>query len=288
MCQKLIKILLLISILSSGPPALALSKITFLLSWNLKPYWDFVAGFRSQNLFKDETLVLKEENFWLTDHLKKAEYIVAVGHRAFEEIAQLSPQAPIFVALVVAPELLPLKSNLNLRGGLYLRLPPEIFLPLLKRQLYEFFGRSFTIGIPFSSPENEIFVKRVIIQAEKQNLKIIPLDLRKGPLVLQKSWDQIEVLYLIPDPFLESEEAIANFLKKAVLNNKIVVGYNRFFLKKGALIAFIIDYKEAGRKSAQILSSCLKENAFCGWHPAPFKVKINKKLLNFYRSIFSH
>lgn len=261
-------------------------KVTFLLSWNLKPYWNFINGFQEESEFEEEILLL-ENNFWVDNQLKSAKYIIPLGHKAYNKVLSISPSCPIFVALIVAPEMIKKTDKIDLRGGIYLRLPPDIFLPIIRQKLQEFFPSLITIGIPFTSYENKYFVKEVSKKAHKWNFKVIPINLKSNK-TLKNFWSKIDVLYLIPDPFLDSEEVIAQIIKKAILQQKIVIGYNKFFLKKGAFLAFIINYKEAGRKCAQILRVCLPKNTFCGWHPAPFKIKINEKLLNFYRTIFLH
>jgi len=260
-----------------------------LLSWNLKPYWDFVEGFEKASSFKTKVFVLEKTNYFNLEEIEKADIIIPVGHRALKFVLKQSHLKPIFATLILAPEFIEDNSlSTNILGGIYLRISPEIFLPILKKELQPIFHKDFLIGIPFSFPENRKFVEKAKKLAISWNIKVIPIPFpSKGTKeTFRKLLNQIDVLYLIPDPFLESEEAIEEIIKEAVLQKKIIVGYNRFFLKKGALLALVIDYSEAGRKSALFLQKCLEKNLSknCGWQFAPFKVLINEKLIPFYKS----
>ncbi len=256
-------------------------KAQLFLSWNLRPYWEFTEGFKKTKLFKTKVNLLPEEkNIW-----GKAQVLVPVGHRAFSWLSERPPK-PLFAALVLHPSLI-LEGNSTaskfILGGLYLRLPPEVVFPLLCRELAPFFeGHPIIFGIPYSSPFNLSFIKEAQALALLWGFKVEPLPLKEGMAVYEKALQRVDVIYFLPDPFLESEEVISHLIKMAVLAGKIVVGYNHFYLEKGALLALLINYQRAGVKAAQLLYQCLKVQK-CGWDYAPFEVAWNEKARRFYQ-----
>ncbi len=252
-----------------------------ILSWNLRPYWEFAEAFEETKLFKVRVDLLPEDPLpW-----PKADVLVPVGHRAYTFLLEKG-QKPLWVALVLHPSLLPRltkSQSLTVLGGLYLRLPPEAVFPLLQEKLAPLLGkREIVFGIPFSSSSNLSFIKESQSLGQIWGFKVVALPLSEGLSAYQDKLRLVDVLYFLPDPFLESEEVISRLIKMAVLSQKIVVGYNRFFLKKGALLALVIDYRAAGYKAARLLLGCLQGQK-CGWEYAPFVLLWNEKAHHYYQ-----
>lgn len=254
----------------------ARTEVVLVLSWDLKPYWEFVEGFQKTDLFQSKVFLVSE---WLGSEGSKA--VVAVGHRALKKVLEkASPSLPIFGALVLHPRLLDCS---RLKGGVYLLLPPEVVWPILRERLKPYFSDTFTVGIPYSTPFNKFLAKKARDTGIFWGIKVKPIPLKEGFSQLEKDLQEVDVLYFLPDPFWESEEVILKIIKMALLRGKIVVGYNRFFLKNGALLAFLIDYTATGAKTARLLKDCLDKN-FCRWEPAEFFVEENQKIKKFFLS----
>lgn len=250
-------------------------KVQLFLSWNLRPYWDFAEGFKKNHHFQAKISLLEEGDIWET-----ARVLVPVGHRALSFLEDQS-QKPLWAALILHPSLIPKRKRLL--GGLYLRLPPEVVLPLIRARLAPLFGeRTLVLGIPYSTEANLSFLKEVQKISLLWGLKVVPLPLAQGLSTYEEALKPVDVIYFLPDPFLESEEVISRLIKMAVMAGKVVVGYNRFFLEKGGLLAFVIDYYRAGIKASRLLYRCLNQGD-CGWHYAPFKLLWNEKALRYYQ-----
>ena len=266
---------LLCWLLLTGFSPAAEFKVQLFLSWNLRPYWDFAAGFKKNRHFQVKTTLLGEEEIW-----EAARVLVPVGHRALSFLEDQS-QKPLWAALILHPSLLPKRKRLL--GGLYLRLPPEVVLPLIKARLAPLFGdRTLVLGIPYSTEENLSFLKEAQELSLLWGLKVVPLPLAQGLSAYEAAMRKVDVIYFLPDPFLESEEVISRLIKMAVVAGKVVVGYNRFFLEKGGLLAFVIDYYRAGTRASRLLYRCLNQGD-CGWYYAPFKLLWNEKALRYYQ-----
>jgi len=249
--------------------------IDLLLSWDLKPYWEFVEGFQKARLFKTHVEILGEK----ADFQAKGKIFVAVGHRALRAIQQKPALYPFFAALILHPSLAGKPAP---RGGVYLLLPPEIIFSSLKRALQSLLKKERVIlGIPYSTPFNQKLIEEAAQKAPQWGFEVIPVSLKEGLWLLNKAVSKIDVLYFWPDPFWESREVIVKVIEQAILQRVIVVGFNNFFLSKGALLAFVIDYRKAGYRAAFLVKDCL-ESSVCYWEPAPFNLKLNEKLKEFY------
>jgi len=272
----MLRALLPLFFLILAPSSLLAQKVELLLSWNLKPYWQFVEGFRETGLFEAEVVVLKEVSGG--GGFRAGEIVVAVGHRALSYV-QKHPPRFFLASLVLHPSLVgePAPS-----GGVFLLLPPEQILPSLREALSPFLGRgTISLAIPYSTTYGRRFVSEAQKLAPLFGFRVLPVPLREGLAPLEEALSRAQVLYLLPDPFWESEELIAQVLEKALRKGCLAVGFNRFFLEKGAFLAFLIDYRLAGELTAHLLKECLTSRD-CSWRPAPFRLKLNKHLKNFY------
>jgi putative ABC transport system substrate-binding protein len=113
------------------------------------------------------------------------------------------------------------------------------------------------------------------------NVDLVPMIVssRKDiPFLLEECWDSIDCVWLIPDRTVISESIAQYIIKQAVLKKVPVVGYNQFFYDSGAAMAFVFDYKDLGRQSAELLSDMLRQKAVESRVPV-FNVWLNKKVL---------
>ena len=258
-----------------GSPLSWAQPIRALLSWNLKPYWDFIEGF--QKFYPLQTPVILTDAFRPLN--KKEETIwLAVGHRAFSKL--YGKVDKIIAGLILSPDYLP--DSKDILCGLYLQIPPDILWPKIKEALpSQYKDQKITLGIPYSSKHNKNYIKQFIDYTQRSEIKIFSQHLSKNwrkefSFLCRKS----DLILFILDPFLNSEETIKTLIKIAFLFKKPTIGYNSFFLKSGASMVFQIDYFRSGEKLAKEIST-LKYNQHCQWIPADFKIIKNKTQFKF-------
>ncbi len=261
--------------------AQAAEEVTLILSARLKPYLEFAEGFRKV-LPEVRVFVLPEDGPLAKDYLEKhPQGAVAVGTKALRFLRPL-PVENIFFALVISPEAAERILPHRHLCGLYLRLPPQITLPLLEELLSQGLGlekKPFIILLPYSSLENLSFVEKAREVGETLGLQVKAVFVdRVSRLRTLLEQEEFDLLYCVPDPLFATEEAISLVLRLALLRGKAACGYNRFFLEKGALVSFVFDYQQVGEEAARRW-----RKGDCGPAPAPFEFVINQKVLDFLR-----
>jgi len=251
-------------------------KATLILSAELKPYLDFAEGFR-ENAEIDQIFILPAHRQKAEIYLSLHPYnLVAVGSKALRFMTEVSFKDPLFYALIVSPEIAHKLLPEHRLCGLYLRLPVTITFPIIQKIMNQTIGikNPVKIFIPYSNTLNTSFA----LEAKKNGKKLgVVVKIQRITNVsslrefIEK--EDFDVLYCIPDPIFSTEEAIALITTWALAQGKAVCGYNRFFINKGALIAFTFDYHLIGKATAQMW-----RQKICNERPAPFQTLINKKI----------
>ncbi len=80
---------------------------------------------------------------------------------------------------------------------------------------------------------------------------------------------------MIPDQTVISESLIRYLVKNSIKQGVGVVGYNRFFLKQGAVASFVINYEQVGVQTARILVEMLAVKS-CKSIPPGFELTIQQ------------
>lgn len=259
--------------------------LTLIISKNIRPYIEAAEGFQA--------LVLRNEQFdtavyFLGDNaesggnlpwhrIEASSSIVAIGPEALNATIQNRYRAndAIFY-MMVSPQ--DIKRNRGDICGVPLNIPPPLQqmkaiserLPSIKR-----------IGLLFDPVYNEVFYRDAVFSAGNIGLEIVPLTVstkKDIPRVLQDGWDRIDALWMIPDHTVISESLVRYIIKKGLLNNCPVIGYNRFFYNAGASVAFVFDYNAIGRQAAQKFID-FRETGKCSVMSAQYRVLINGKVL---------
>jgi putative ABC transport system substrate-binding protein len=138
------------------------------------------------------------------------------------------------------------------------------------------------ILIPFSSKESKEYAQRIFSYAKDFSLKIIPLELKKEDILftLDKIWMDFDLILFIPDPIFSSETVARFLIQQAIIHQKGVIGYNRFFFNEGALLCFLVNFKRTGMETAYLIKEFMK-NRYCASSSAFFEIILNKKVWNF-------
>lgn len=136
------------------------------------------------------------------------------------------------------------------------------------------------IGMIYDPRYNEAFYEAARQAAASMGMRIAPLrvnDRKSIPEVLESSLDAIDCLWMIPDATVISETIIHYVIKTCLLNEKSVIGYNRFFYESGAGLSFVFDYYRLGRQAGQMAAAVLREKA-CERRAPDFEVWLNRRI----------
>jgi putative ABC transport system substrate-binding protein len=99
------------------------------------------------------------------------------------------------------------------------------------------------------------------------------------PAIINSKEFSIDILLIIPDNTLGSTKIVEYVIKESLRRKIPVVGYNSWFAKNGALLSFIIDYRDMGIQTGEIAKRILLQSPAEGIGiSAPEKIKISVNL----------
>ena len=166
--------------------------------------------------------------------------------------------------------------------GVSLNIPPPSFQI---KKITEAFPERKKIGIFFGSKSNQIVIDTFYEEAKKQRVEVVKFPISSAKdisSVINSNQFSVDVLLIIPDEKLGKPgyTKILDYIIKECLRKKIpVVGYNSWFAKNGALLSFIIDYKNVGIQTAEMAKGLLQKNVLDELQiEPPKKIKISVDL----------
>ncbi len=200
---------------------------------------------------------------------------IGVGPRAAKFIwneADLASSLKVYTMVLNPEKVLPKNPSLC---GVSLNIPVQTQV----REIVEALPHARHLGLMFDPAYNASFYFQSKQAASEVGRRITPLMVSSGkeiPAVLQRSLEDIDALWMIPDPtVIISERIIQYIIEQAFLNGKPVIGYNTFFYESGALMNFIFNYGELGEQTGELVLEILKDGVCRRPDPA-FSIWINR------------
>jgi putative ABC transport system substrate-binding protein len=136
------------------------------------------------------------------------------------------------------------------------------------------------IGLVYDPGHNEDFFAQAKREALAFGVEIVPLrveERRNIPQILKSGFALVDGLWMIPDRTVISESIVQYIIKEALLRNKPVIGYNKFFYESGAVLAFVFEYRELGRQAADMAVKILNGTP-CPTRPPRFRTWVNERV----------
>lgn len=253
----------------AGEPELAV-----VVSSHIRPFVQAMNGFRSK---MSEPMVLSyvDSNPELVRHRLlsgRFELVIAIGPAAARMVCKdTSAQARKLYLMVLDPWELLGRSALC---GVHLRISPlQQF-----RMITERMGPGRRVGVLYNPAENGQWIVNASAVAPIAHVSLVPVKVGKREDVSQAFSDAartIDTLLFIPDSTVISEAMVTYLVKNALLKGIAPVGYNRFFLETGSVMAFVIDYEKCGEVGAGVAMDILAGRS-CSMLPPPFEVGWNR------------
>lgn len=256
---------------------------TVLISSRIKPYMEAVNGLKQQ---LESVPGIRTRYLFIKD-ISKADVldtltsrnsvVVAVGPEALLLLNswELDPFIHKFFTMVLDPQRrIALSDDFC---GIFLAITPDEQIPSIKKAL----PWIKKLGILFDPANNSDYVKHACAMAAGLGFEIVPIQAKSQdnvPTALRENWGKINALMLIPDASIISSSLVSLIIKEGISNRIPVVGYNHFFLHNGALMAFVYNYKEIGKQTADMIISVVLFAPSCNQQPAELQIKLNKKL----------
>lgn len=273
-------------ILLSGEPAFP-GVAAVLVSQEIRPYVE--AADRAAETLQGggmtvETILMEtlkaDETHLLEQDIEGNAYdlLLAVGPEAarFAWSRVRAGTCPVVYTMVLDPERVP--DAPAHPCGVSLGIPVEMQMQSITRIL----PSVRRIGLLFDPDHNAGFHQAAERLAAGTGLSVTPIRVsspREIARALGPMWGRIDGLWLVPDRTIISESIVQYIIKQALLNEKPVVGYNRFFHESGAAMSFVFDYGKIGEQAGR-LAMDLARGRECGRTAPIFKTWINTRVLD--------
>ncbi|MCF8083529.1 MAG: hypothetical protein K9M96_10565 [Deltaproteobacteria bacterium] len=262
----------------------ATDRVAIVVSKHIRPYVEAVEGLKSgfsayanivPRVFNLEKLNNQARaGLFEDERVNGFSLFIAVGPEAaasvWKGVGNKGP-AKLYVMVLHPEKLLGEREKLF---GVPLNIPVGTQVEMIHRGL----PSVRQIGLLYDPEHNRAFFRRAADAAAALNLTVVPLRVasKKGiPGALQGRWTDMDALWLIPDRTVISERIVRYLIKDAFLQQRPVIGYNRFFYETGAALAFVFDYRALGRQCAQQALRILSGQS-CRETPPVFHVWVNK------------
>ncbi len=271
--------LLFTLLLMIGAPASiqAKTRIAVVISESIRPYVEAVEGFIGSVEGEVTEYTLKgPQDTRLPAELLDSEWdlVLAIGPYATRLLDRLPDRVPKLYAMVLYPErVVPPGMTLS---GVSLNIPPDFQITAIKDAL----PNIQSLGVLYDPEHSAELVEMLDRSAKDHNVLLKPIRVTSNKEIkdsLGLHLPDLDVLLFIPDPTVISESIVTFAIKEALKHGVPAVGYNRFFLRAGALIALIIDYRKIGEQAGELALQILREGRASS-APPPITVEINRNL----------
>ncbi len=211
-----------------------------------------------------------------------ASLVLAVGLKAAIAAKLELVDVPVIYCMVIDPSRYDLKApNLT---GLLLEIPIERHLSAVRQAL----PAVRRIGVLYDPAKSQSLVDDARRQARMQGFELIAKGVasdRDVAAAARQVMSQIDLLWLIPDSTVLSEDSLRFLLDLAMEHNIPTVGFSPEFVRSGALLSLSVSYADTGRQAAQLGKRFLNgEGLDAGGRlvpPSHSRITINLRTLRF-------
>ena len=171
-----------------------------------------------------------------------ADLTLAVGPEAARACRGLAPGRTLFLMVLDPQEL-----DLGAMPGVSLAVP----VPVQLRRLAAALPGVVRLGLLYDPRHNAELAEQAARAGPALGIRLVPLAVSARqdiPAVLAGA--AVAALWLVPDRTVVSRSSLDFVLRRAAAARLPVVGFNRWFVGHGAVLAFAIDYEGVGRQAA--------------------------------------
>ncbi|SMC76964.1 putative ABC transport system substrate-binding protein [Desulfocicer vacuolatum DSM 3385] len=255
--------------------------IAVLVSKKIKPYMQVLKGVKQRTSHTIEIYFLsqnseKQKKIKQKLLAKPYDLFLTIGPEATALIWSMKPlnnKVKMFSAVLDSHKIL--ARNIP-DCGISLQIPVSTQLEEINTAL----PNTKKIGLLFDKKHNTPFFKKAIISGKEKNLNLIPFSVgskKEIPHILKENLSKVDCIWMIPDQTVISERIVQYVIKQALYQKKGVIGFNSFFMRSGAVFAFIFDYLQIGIQTAEKINNYFIQEQ-CDITPPNFEKKINFKI----------
>jgi ABC-type uncharacterized transport system substrate-binding protein len=218
-------------------------------SADLKPYRDVFRGFRDTcGCTVDELQIRGRED--REKILKKSpDAVVAVGTAVFKQVRDIK-DIPVIYTMAMPSETSPFQQpNIS---GVNMDLSPAAYLNAMK----ELFPRVNTIGILYDPQNTAAYVEDAAKAAQAAGIELVTKqvsDASRIPAALDEMQGKIDILWMLPDPAVATDETVELLLRFSFQHAVPVFSFAKKYVEMGAVASLDVDPYDMGVQAAEIL-----------------------------------
>lgn len=187
-----------------------------------------------------------------------AAVVVAVGLKA-ALVAKLEiVDIPVIYCMVLDPAKYDLRApNIT---GISLQIPIERQFSTIRAIL----PHAKRIGVLYDPEKTGNIVEEARRSAKNHSLVLVERQVRSEkqvPVAVREMMDQLDVLWLVPDSTVLTEDSLRFVLGTALDSNVPVVGFSTEFVRNGALAGLSVTPEDVGRQAGVVTKKILKGQA---------------------------
>ncbi|MCX5900999.1 MAG: hypothetical protein NTX06_09750 [Proteobacteria bacterium] len=253
--------------------------VAIISSSDIIPYNTCIAGIKEAlSALSLQTTVLPEDPEDALEAVKEIKgtnprLMIAVGPQAAFAMAKEKGSPKRLFCMILNPD--KLLKQADAFPGVSLNISPALQMQKIRDT---FPGRT-RIGVLYTREANQATVEALAIEAKKNILTLIPFPVASANQIsttLESKDFAVDALLIIPDEQLGSTKIVEYIIKEALRRKIPVVGYNSWFAKNGAVLAFAVDYKGVGQQTAALARTLLAGGALeAAVFAPPAKIKIS-------------
>ena len=252
--------------------------VSIVISSPIKPYITLADYIKKFSRLKVYSIILPDDEEDIAHNIKllkhyKCEVILSIGYRAAKVVSKIENKNKIF-SFVLYPFTDPNLYS-KFACGITLNIPEYKLAEACKK-----LEANPKVSIVYSDYRLHTYVDSIKKFIEGMGGCLISYRVRKNEdisKVLDNILERTDILLLIPDPMLSSEEIIEWIVFKAISKGKFVVGYNKFFWESGATAVLYINYKQTALKILDEINK-LMETGKCETVNAEYDIHIRREV----------
>jgi len=193
--------------------------------------------------------------------LKNPQAILAIGARALDISQEEIEQIPIVFCMVFDIQKYKVKGR-NITG-VELRVPPREQFLVLKTVM----PSVRNIGVIYNPDNSRQIVEEGRIASKELSIKLIEkgvAEQQELSRALNELSNSMDVLWLVPDATVASEETFRYFLSFTIERNIPLLVFSESLVKCGALLSVSPDYHNVGSLAGDLINKILKGRAPVG------------------------
>lgn len=251
-----IQILLLLLIAGFSGGAMARGRIVSVQSISIPPYEEAINGFSDVcSLPMDRLLLSENRSVSVSEQVRRMapELILAVGLDALNALSEID-DIPIVYVMLLCPEC-DVAAQGNVTG---VNMTPSVGGQLTK--IKQILPDIQDVGVVFDPTQTGGFVQDACDTATGigLNLHAAPVEkTRDVPARLLTFQDQVQMVWMIPDVTVITQQTVEYFLLFSMENKIPLIAFSEKYVRMGAVMAFGLDPEDMGRQAGMMANTIL-------------------------------